>query len=48
MKVLITGGCGQIGSHVAELLLERGDNVLVMDNLATGNESILRITPALR
>mgnify|MGYP000900726105 CR=1 FL=1 len=41
MKVLITGGCGQIGSHVAELLLERGDNVLVMDNLATGRREHL-------
>jgi UDP-glucose 4-epimerase len=41
MKVLITGGCGQIGSHVAELLLERGDNVLVIDNLATGRREHL-------
>lgn len=36
MKVLITGGLGQIGSHVAEMLLARGDEVLVIDNLATG------------
>lgn len=36
MKILITGGLGQIGSHVAEILLERGDEVLVIDNLATG------------
>ncbi len=36
MRVFITGGLGQIGSHVAEMLLERGDQVLVMDNLATG------------
>lgn len=36
MRVLITGGLGQIGSHVAELMLARGDEVLVLDNLATG------------
>ena len=41
MKVLITGGLGQIGSHVAELLLERGDKVLVIDNLATGRREHL-------
>ncbi len=35
MKTLITGGLGQIGSHVAEMMLERGDDVLVIDNLAT-------------
>jgi nucleoside-diphosphate-sugar epimerase len=36
MKILITGGLGQIGSHVAELLLDRGDEVVVIDNLSTG------------
>ena len=36
MKVLITGGLGQIGSHVAELCLERGDEVFCVDNLETG------------
>lgn len=36
MKVLISGGLGQIGSHVAEMLLARGDHVVVIDNLATG------------
>lgn len=36
MKVLITGGCGQVGSHVAELLLARGDSVVSIDNFATG------------
>lgn len=36
MKILITGGLGQIGSHIAEMLLDRGDEVLVIDNLATG------------
>ena len=36
MKVLITGGAGFIGSHLAEQRLERGDEVLVIDNFATG------------
>tara|TARA_Y100001968_G_C19439824_1_gene761880 strand:+ start:2350 stop:3282 length:933 start_codon:yes stop_codon:yes gene_type:complete len=42
MKVLISGGLGQIGSHVAELLLNRGDEVLVIDNLATGRKEHLK------
>lgn len=47
MKVLITGGLGQIGSHVAELLLARGDEVLVIDNLATGRREHLSAHPRL-
>ncbi|AWB67778.1 nucleotide sugar epimerase [Saccharobesus litoralis] len=41
MNILITGGLGQIGSHIAELLLKRGDKVLVIDNLATGRKEHL-------
>ncbi len=36
MHVLITGGAGFIGSHLAEVLLARGDEVTVLDNLSTG------------
>ena len=36
MKILITGGLGQVGSHIAEILLDRGDEIIVIDNLATG------------
>jgi UDP-glucose 4-epimerase len=35
-RYLITGGAGFIGSHLVEALLARGDNVVVLDNLATG------------
>ena len=41
MKLLVTGGLGQIGSHVAELALERGDTVVVVDNLTTGRREHL-------
>ena len=41
MKILITGACGQVGSHIAEMLLERGDEVLGIDNLATGRREHL-------
>jgi dTDP-glucose 4,6-dehydratase len=37
--VLITGGAGFIGSHLADFLLEKGYAVIVMDNLLTGNIS---------
>ncbi len=37
MRVLITGGAGFIGSHLSEALLERGDDVFVLDNLSTGS-----------
>lgn len=36
MRVLITGGAGFIGSHLAELLLDLGHEVSVLDNLSTG------------
>lgn len=37
MAVLITGGAGFIGSHLAEALLESGEEVWVLDNLSTGS-----------
>jgi UDP-glucose 4-epimerase len=37
MKILITGGAGFIGSHLAEALVKRGDSVIALDDLSTGN-----------
>ena len=37
MRVLITGGAGFIGSHLAERHLERGDEVYIIDDLSTGS-----------
>lgn len=37
MKILITGGAGFIGSHLADRLLEMGDEVFVLDDLSTGS-----------
>jgi UDP-glucose 4-epimerase len=37
VRYLITGGAGFIGSHLADALVARGDDVLVLDDLSTGN-----------
>ena len=41
MKYFISGGAGFIGSHLAEKLLARGDEVTVLDNLSTGSANNL-------
>lgn len=41
-KVFITGGSGFIGSHLADRLLARGDEVIVIDNFATGRRDNLK------
>ena len=39
MKYLVTGGAGFIGSHLCDALIKRGDSVVALDNLSTGNKS---------
>jgi UDP-glucose 4-epimerase len=42
LRFLITGGAGFIGSHLAERLLDRGDHVVLLDNLSTGSMENIR------
>ena len=51
MRVLVTGGAGFIGSHLAEALAARGNPITVLDDLSTGREENLRnlrATPGFR
>ncbi|HEY2445530.1 MAG TPA: UDP-glucose 4-epimerase GalE [Rhizomicrobium sp.] len=41
MSVLVTGGAGYIGSHTAHALVDRGEKVVVLDNLSTGSQSFI-------
>ena len=48
MRVLVTGGAGFIGSHLADRLIARGDEVIVIDNLETGIAGNLPDTASLQ
>ena len=47
MKVLVTGGAGLVGSTLIDLLLSRGDDVVAIDNFATGRRDNLTPHPRL-
>src|SRR5210317_1212093 len=40
-NILITGGAGYIGSHISYLLIDKGYNVTIIDNLVTGDKKII-------
>ena len=49
MRYLITGGAGFIGSHLAESLIARGDEVVILDNLSTGsNKNLVAIASKIK
>src|SRR5262249_26386054 len=48
MKVFVTGGAGQVGSTIIDMLLARGDQVLAIDNFATGRRDNLKEAKDLR
>lgn len=45
MKVFVTGGAGQVGSTVIDILTARGDDILAIDNFATGRRDNLANSP---
>lgn len=47
MTVLVTGGAGYIGSHVARILAQSGQQVVIVDDLSTGLESRVSGLPSI-
>jgi UDP-glucose 4-epimerase len=46
LKILVTGGAGFVGSHIADHLIAQGDQVVIVDNISTGKEE--HIHPSAR
>lgn len=46
MRVLVTGGAGFLGSHLCDLLIERGDTVVCLDDLSTGRRANIEVVSA--
>ena len=42
MKLIVTGGCGFIGSHFVELAVEKNDHLIIIDNLLAGNKDNIK------
>ena len=40
-NILITGGAGYIGSHIAELLVKKENKIFIVDNLSTGYKQLI-------
>ena len=45
LKILLTGGAGYIGSHVAHLLIDKGHSVSIIDSLTTGSKKLVPKKP---
>jgi len=43
MKILVTGGAGFVGSHAVDALIERGHEVVILDNLLTGEKENINL-----
>ncbi len=41
MRILVTGGAGYIGSHAVDALVQRGDQVFILDNFSTGHRDLV-------
>ena len=41
MNILITGGAGYIGSHITEQLINKKNNIIILDNLETGFKKLI-------
>ena len=48
MRLFVTGGSGLVGSTIIDMLLARGDDVVAIDNFATGRREVLPEIPGLR